>query len=117
MVKHVHVGINVYIYIWRYLGIAIEMLVLKNYQERGCGGSHRWVDPCHYRAAYHDTYRGCHHPDTSQWDAWLTPGRCCLKSYPEGPSSQYLRTLVPKAIKDVLLGSKSLNIGYLDPLG
>ena len=35
---------------------------------------------------------------------------------PEGPSAQYLRTLVPKAIKGMVLGPGSLNIGYLDPL-
>ena len=33
---------------------------------------------------------------------------------PEGPSTQYLRSLVPKTIP---LGPESLNIGYLDPLG
>ena len=30
----------------------------------------------------------------------------------EGPSTQYLRTLVPKAIKGMVLGPESLNIGY-----
>ena len=36
---------------------------------------------------------------------------------PEGPSTQYLRTLVPNTIASMLLGPESLNIGYLDPLG
>ena len=35
----------------------------------------------------------------------------------EGPSSQYLRTLVPKTIPLMVLGPGSLDIGYLDPLG
>ena len=41
--------------------------------------------------------------------AWLT--------VPEGPNTQYLRTLVPKAIKGMVFGTGVLKIGYLDPLG
>ena len=37
--------------------------------------------------------------------------------YPEGPSTQYLRTLVPKTIPLIVFGTRVLNIGYLDPLG
>ena len=36
---------------------------------------------------------------------------------PEGPSTQYLRLLVPKTIPSLVLGPGSLNVGYLDPLG
>ena len=36
---------------------------------------------------------------------------------PEVPSAQYLRTLVPKTIKGMVLEPETLNIGYLDPLG
>ena len=37
-----------------------------------------------------------------------------LLTYPEDPSTQYSRPLVPKPGD---LGPESLNIGYLDPLG
>ena len=37
--------------------------------------------------------------------------------FPQGPSSPYLRTLVPKPYPERFLGPGSLNIGYLDPLG
>ena len=43
--------------------------------------------------------------------------RKCMFAYPEGSSTQYLRTLVPKAIKGMVLEAESLNIRYLDPLG
>ena len=36
---------------------------------------------------------------------------------PEDPSTQYVRTLVPKAIEGIILKPESLNIGYLSPLG
>ena len=39
------------------------------------------------------------------------------KWLPEGPSTQYSRILVPKAIKGMVLGPESLNIGYLAHLG
>ena len=38
--------------------------------------------------------------------------------HPDGPSTQYLRTPVPIAIKArFVFGPETLNIGYLDPLG
>ena len=54
-------------------------------------------------------------PDpTSKADLAKEPRvRCSL----EGPSAQYVRTLVPKAMKGMVLGPESVNIGYLDPLG
>ena len=39
--------------------------------------------------------------------------RSLEEANPEGPSTQYIRTLVPKVW---LLGPESLYIGYLDPL-
>ena len=36
---------------------------------------------------------------------------------PEGPSTQYLRTLVPNTTKGMVLEAETSNIGYLDPLG
>ena len=38
-------------------------------------------------------------------------------SSPKGPSAQYCRILVPKTIPVMVLGTESLNIEYLDPLG
>ena len=40
-----------------------------------------------------------------------------LCAYPKGPSTQYLRTLVPETMKSMVFGTRILNIGYLDPLG
>ena len=41
-----------------------------------------------------------------------------LVTDPEGPSTQYLRILVPNTIQGmVFLRPKTLNVGYLDPLG
>ena len=48
----------------------------------------------------------------SFWD----PGSGKLvEDNPDGPSTQYLRTLVPNTIKGMVFGT--FNMGYLDPLG
>ena len=44
------------------------------------------------------------------------PVRWAFQS-PEEPSTQYLRTLVPKTISFMAFGIESLKIQYLDPLG
>ena len=49
-------------------------------------------------------------------ELWCKPNLKNL-SVPEGPSTQYLRTLVPKPLRVWFLEPESLNIGYLDPLG
>ena len=55
---------------------------------------------------------------TTIWLITVHTRRVQVSKYdPEGPSTQYFRTLVPKAIKEGFLGPESLNIGYLDPLG
>ena len=40
-----------------------------------------------------------------------------LVHYPEGPSTQYLRTLVPKAINGMVFGTRVLNYWVLGPSG
>ena len=49
-------------------------------------------------------------------DLGTTP-KLLIMSCPEGPSSQYLRTLVPNTIESMVLEPETPNIGYLDPLG
>ena len=58
------------------------------------------------------------------WPRGLYLTKTCIPSkssalLPEGPNTQYLRTLVPKAIVFIswYLGLKALNIRHLDPLG
>ena len=38
-------------------------------------------------------------------------------TYPEGPSTQYLRTLVPNTIRGMVVGSKGLKYWVLGPSG
>ena len=40
-----------------------------------------------------------------------------LNLFPQGPSTQDLRTLVPKTINGMFLEPDTSTIGYLDPLG
>ena len=39
------------------------------------------------------------------------------KCYPEGPSTQYLRFLVPKTVKVSGFGTRNLKYGVLGPIG
>ena len=41
----------------------------------------------------------------------------CLHAIPEGPSTQYIRTLVPKAIKGRVFGTRVLKCWVLGPCG
>ena len=38
-------------------------------------------------------------------------------NYPEGPSTQYLRTLIPKIIKSMVFGARNLKYWILGPSG
>ena len=49
--------------------------------------------------------------------AWLVIFVSLGFGLPAGPSTQYLRLLVPKTNPEWCLGPGFLNIGYLDPLG
>ena len=52
------------------------------------------------------------------WSEGQEPGlQLWTEHNPEGPSTQYLRTLVPNTIKRMVFGTRNTNIGYLDPLG
>ena len=44
-------------------------------------------------------------------------GLACLRPYPEGPSTQYLRTLVPKTIPLMAFGTRVLKYWVLGPSG
>ena len=45
---------------------------------------------------------------------WFCAG---LTNFPEGPSTQYVRTLVPNAIKSMVFGTRSLKYLVLGPSG
>ena len=52
-------------------------------------------------------------------DYGTTDGRSCYRevSYTEGPSTQYLRSLVPNTIKSMVFGTRKLKYWVLGPSG
>ena len=49
------------------------------------------------------------------WNLHILYGCCC--PYPEGPSTQYSRTLVPKTMKGMVFGTRDLKYWVLGPSG
>ena len=54
-----------------------------------------------------------HNPKAGSWGALKAPKYSC--TIPEGPSSQYLRTLVPNTIKGMVFGTRVLKYWVLGP--
>ena len=62
------------------------------------------------------SYMSCH--QHSGYHSVMDTGFSAGMYYPQGRSTQYLRTLGPNTIKSRVFGTRNLkNIGYLDPLG
>ena len=75
-----------------------------------------YVLPCYKHTIPQCTLLSCKDP-FCLCGLWAPTPRVCIQ-YPEGPSTQHLRTLVPNTIKATVFGTRVLNyVGYLDPRG